>query len=375
MKKLALFLFLALCTLSSFVQAESKQVNCGDAVVIQATAQQHYHFVKWSDNNTDNPRTISDVHNNASYTAIFAKDSYTATFVNYDNSTLYTTDVEYLETPQYGGNPNPPTRPADAQYTYQFSGWLPNVAPITANTTYEAQYTPTLRQYDIRFVNYDGTELQNSKWDYGATPVYTGSNPTKPADAHYTYEFSGWDPAIEPVSGETTYTAQYNSIAKTYHITFYNEDGTTVFYEADFEYGTLPATPTNPEKPSDGIHTYVFAGWSPTLTTVTESATYTATFSDTQITYTLTVISDNEDLGTVSGSGTWPAGSTQTIKATVADDCYEFDKWSDGDTNAERQVYISSDLTLTATFRRKTFTITIQSNDATMGGVSFVTEP
>ncbi len=43
---------------------------------LTATADEHYHFVKWSDGNTSNPRTIS-VTGNKTYTAIFALDQFT----------------------------------------------------------------------------------------------------------------------------------------------------------------------------------------------------------------------------------------------------------------------------------------------------------
>ena len=73
--------------------------------------------------------------------------------------------------------------------------------------TVKASYT--VNKYTITFQNYDGTELQSGDIEYGQTPTYTGVTPTKPATAEFTYEFSGWDPTIGPVTGEETYTAQF----------------------------------------------------------------------------------------------------------------------------------------------------------------------
>ena len=67
----------------------------------------------------------------------------------------------------------------------------------------------TVNQYTIKFNNYDGTQLQSSKVNYGATPAYTGATPTKPSTAAYTYTFNGWSPAIATVTGNATYTAQF----------------------------------------------------------------------------------------------------------------------------------------------------------------------
>lgn len=68
--------------------------------------------------------------------------------------------------------------------------------------------------------------------------------------------------------------------------------------------------------------------------------------------YTLTVISSDDTMGTVTGGGKYSAGATATITATPKDG-YEFVQWDDGDTNASRIVTVDADKTYTATFRKK----------------------
>ena len=68
---------------------------------------------------------------------------------------------------------------------------------------------------------------------------------------------------------------------------------------------------------------------------------------------TLTVRSANESQGSVSGGGTFDEGSTQTVRATPKPG-FAFDKWSDGSTQNPRTVKLTSDLTLTASFKAAT---------------------
>ena len=68
---------------------------------------------------------------------------------------------------------------------------------------------------------------------------------------------------------------------------------------------------------------------------------------------TLTVRSANESQGSVSGGGTFDDGSTQTIQATPKAG-FAFDKWSDGNMENPRTVKLTSDLTLTASFKTAT---------------------
>lgn len=66
--------------------------------------------------------------------------------------------------------------------------------------------------------------------------------------------------------------------------------------------------------------------------------------------YTLTVYSADTNQGTVTGGGTYTEGSTVNISAS-AKAGYQFEKWSDGITTANRSVKVTSDMTLTASFK------------------------
>lgn len=65
--------------------------------------------------------------------------------------------------------------------------------------------------------------------------------------------------------------------------------------------------------------------------------------------YRLTLVSDDESLGSVTGSGTYAAGSRVSIQAVPASGA-NFERWSDGNTLKSRTVIVNSDMTLTAYF-------------------------
>ena len=71
-----------------------------------------------------------------------------------------------------------------------------------------------IRGYTVTWLNYDNSELGTTTVQYGATPSYDGETPTKPEDANNTYTFSGWTPAVAPVTGDVTYTAQFDETPK-----------------------------------------------------------------------------------------------------------------------------------------------------------------
>ena len=117
---------------------------------------------------------------------------------------------------------------------------------------------------------------------------------------------------------------------------------------------------------------YRFARWSDGSTnaertiTITSDTTLTAYFlaydSNEVVYYTLTVASDDELMGTVTGSSEVEEGDSATIRA-IANEGYHFLRWNDNDTNAERTVVVTSDTTFTAYF---------EVNDTTTTGIGLV---
>jgi uncharacterized repeat protein (TIGR02543 family) len=86
------------------------------------------------------------------------------------------------------------------------------------NSLYEADADTTLyavwriEEYTVEFLDYDGRSISSNKYTYG-TAVTVPNDPARPADALFTYEFSGWDKTVSSIAcGNATYRATYKAI-------------------------------------------------------------------------------------------------------------------------------------------------------------------
>ena len=89
----------------------------------------------------------------------------------------------------------------------------------TGNTTLYAKWETV--GYTVTWKNHDGTTLETDEAvAQGATPTYDGTTPTKPDTTEKSYVFSGWSPAISPVTGDVAYTAQFTETPRQYTLGF-----------------------------------------------------------------------------------------------------------------------------------------------------------
>ena len=236
-----------------------------------------------------NCELVSSVKHNYFYTC----DNFLIQYVNYDNVILQSSEMKYGEIPTYTGVT--PSKEPTAEYTYTFIGWDAEPAAVTGDATYTAVFDSTIKQYLITFMNGE-TVLQSTEVAYGENIIYYGEMPSRPATAQYTYTFVGWDAEPASVTGAATYNAVFDTIVNTYLITFMNGDVT--LQSGQVAYGETPVYNGDaPSKDATAEYTYAFAGWDKELVAVEGDATYTATFTATKNTYTITWLnSDNSPL-------------------------------------------------------------------------------
>ena len=247
------------------------------------TAQYTYTF-----NNTWSP-AVAPVKDDVTYTAQFTPvaKTFTVTWKNYDGTVLETDEnVAYGSKPSYNGET--PSRANEGSTTYSFSGWSPQITEdtvITDDTTFTARFGTNTKTYTIRWFDGDGKLLETDTCIEGVTPQYKGETPTKTADAQYTYTFNHtWDPALVAADRDTDYVAQFDTTVNQYTITWKDGNGEVLKTE-EVDYGTTPSyTGETPTKASDADHNYTFNNtWSPSVTSVTGDATYTAQFDAVDI--------------------------------------------------------------------------------------------
>ena len=244
----------------------------GSSISRAATVDKTYTFNSWSP-------ALVEVTEDAIYTATYNETprEYTITWLNDDGSQIDQTEVEYGEVPTHADA----TKTSTAEWNYTFTGWDKTPVAVTEDATYKATFSAEKREYTITWKNGDATIEIDSNVPYGTTPSFDSATPAKAATAQYTYTFSGWDPAIVPVAGDATYTAQFNQTARPYTITWLNYDGsplksTTSYWGETPAYSSYNETPTYTDAEN---RKYQFTEWDPEIHEVNSDVNvYTAQY-------------------------------------------------------------------------------------------------
>ncbi len=217
------------------INPEGGRILEGTELVITAIPTEGYHFNKWSDDVTENPRTIV-VTGNITLEALFSVNTYKLTYI-LDEVIYKEYDIDF------GTEITPEILPEKEGYT--FSGWdnLPTTMPahdVTVSGTFN------ISSYQAVF-RIDDEVIETKTIDFGA-PVTVPEAPVKEG-----YTFDGWQEVPE------TMPAHDIEITGSYTINTYTAvfilDG-EVFETMTLEYGTAVVAPEAPVKEG-----YTFDGW------------------------------------------------------------------------------------------------------------------
>ncbi len=221
---------------------------------------------------------------NKTYTATFNSTNieYTVVFKDHNGNILTS------ETYHFGDEvviPDIPTRSADNTYTYTFKDWGKTVTNCVGNVEYTAVYKATYIEYNIKFLDWNGTIIQTVKYHYGDT-IMAIADPERESDETYTYTFLSWNKALGTCTGNASFTAQYEPTFITYTIVFKDHDG-SVINRKTYHFGDTIVIPENPVRVSDDTYSYTFKNWGIISTFCNGNKEYTAVYNAEYIDYTV----------------------------------------------------------------------------------------
>ena len=216
----------------------------------------------------------------------------------------------------------------------------------------------------------------------GSSTIAESASFTATATAATGHHFTAWKEGNTQVSTTSVYTfnvtrditlsAHFAPNSYTLTVNSANAEMGSVNGGGSYDYNA-PATLT--ATAATGYH---FVQWNdgntqnPRTVTVTDNATYTASFAINS--YTITASSADATMGSVSGGGSYDYNATATLTATAATG-HHFVQWQDGNTDNPRIVTVTANATYTATFEANAPTVTyysvsVNSLDNAMGTVS-----
>ena len=215
--------------------------------------------------------------------------------------------------------------------------------------------------YHKRQTKYSNTNVE--KLVYGSTVNESGDGkvlPSQSCDVYPSPQTAGITSETDYYRCQVSFNANGGSGVPSPRVSDWSTSSSSIYVSWD---STIPT--------KSG---FSFRGWATTSDATSPEFTGTSgSFPSGAITlyavwgaesYTVSLTADPSDGGTVSGAGTFSYGSSVTIKAIPADN-YLFVKWSDDSQQAVRTISITRDYNLTATFRRKSYTVRFYANDGT----------
>ena len=324
----------------------------GTTINISATPAEGYHFVKWSDGDTNATRAIV-VTENVSLTAEFAINVYTVDVTAVNGSIIG--DGEY----QHGATA---TLTAVVAEGYHFVRWSDGVTDatrsivVTANVTLTAEFA--INVYNVTLSAVNGTVTGAGEYQHGATANITAT----PAEGYHFVKWSDGDTNATRaivVTEDVTLTAEF--AINVYNVTLSTING-TVTGAGKYEHG---ATATIIATPAEGYH---FVKWSDGNTDATRAIVVTSNINLTaEFAINVYKIEATAVNGTVTGAGEYEHGATATIIATPAEG-YHFVKWSDDNTDATRSIVVTSNINFTAEFAINVYNVTLSAVNGTVTG-------
>jgi len=135
--------------------------------------------------------------------------------VTFDSNCGTTVTTQQVASGSKVSKPTDPTKEQTNTTIYTFKGWYTDNntfnnefdfnSAINANVTLYAKWEEAQREYTIKFVDYDDTLINETKYHYNDV-VSIPDDPVREGN----YYFNGWDSIVTNVNGDMTYKATYS---------------------------------------------------------------------------------------------------------------------------------------------------------------------
>ena len=360
------------------IQLQSNDTNMGSANgagsfdylstnKISATPKTGFVFHHWSDENTDNPRTITLTRDTA-FTAVFVPDEV--------NVEVKSADTEHGTVTELSGVYHFNEKiiiSAIAVPHYHFVSWSdgnrqnPREVLLRGDTVLTAAFGIDTFSVAAKCDTAMGAVSGAGLYSYGSAAKVEA----KPAAHHHFVQWTNG--AVQSmqefvVEHDTAFEAVFAIDRHSVALAASDSLCGAVSGAGSYDYGAsvqLQATPA--------ANCY-FTGWSdgvttnPRTLTVEGDTNIVAEFGKLQ-TVNIIVAANDSLRGTVAGTGSYVVGSNATLSATASAH-YLFEQWSDGRTDNPRTVRAIADATYTAVFVPMQYNIILSQNNADMGMVS-----
>ncbi len=211
--------------------------------------------------------------------------------------------------PVYSGET--PVKPSTDTTDYTFSGWDKELAAVTGDVTYTAQFTASARKYTVSFVDENGETILHSAEVANGALITKPADPQKASTDEYEYTFDGWYTADDekwvfdtnkmPIA-DTTLKAKYMQSERLYRVYFTDDEGNTytdtAYATQALKYNGVAIKPVDPVKDSTAAQVFTFAGWYSGetewdfATQVTQDVTLQAKFTAATRRYDVTITFD-----------------------------------------------------------------------------------
>ena len=307
------------------------------------TSNYGYHFTRWADGNTDNPRTIVLTHDTI-VTAEFAKNTYSVQ-LSCDETKGQVSGAgtyEYLDTIQLN---------VSSVYGYHFDQWSDGNTQNPRNITL-TQDTVLIAEFAKNTYTVAGQTDQEKGHIEGIGEYEYLDTVELSVISTYGYHFTQWsdgntdNPRTIVLTQDTTFTAEFAINQYTIHVSCDETMGHINGENGEFDYLTER---TYEAVPDYGYH---FVRWSngetlnPYTVTIKGNIELTAEFAKNV--YTVAGQSDQEK-GHIEGLGEYEYLDTVEL-SVISNYGYHFAQWSDGNTDNPRTIVLTQDTTLTAEF-------------------------